>query len=103
MTNCEYCKVPFLIPCPFTMSFVLRGGWRPPCIGMPKGKASCMPLVGCSQNFLPFFPWPKPLSLGGSDLVVLVHRRPNAEQTLEHPWFKVSLGSDPMPRCHRVP
>lgn len=31
---------------------------------------------------------------GGPHLVVLLHRRPNAEQTLEHPWFKVSLGTE---------
>lgn len=71
-----------------------------------QGQAGCMALPGCtmgSQTLLPFFPWPKPLSLGGSHPMVSVHRRPNAEQTLEHPWFKVSLGMDPTPRGHGVP
>lgn len=36
---------------------------------------------------------PKHPGQGSPHLVVLLHRRPNAEQTLEHPWFKVSLGS----------
>lgn len=103
MTSCEYCRDPFPISCPFSMSFVLKGVWGLPCIGVPKGKAGSNTLLGCTMVSQTLLPWPKPLSLSGSHPMVLVHRRPNAEQTLEHPWFKVSLGSDPMPRGHRVP
>lgn len=30
-------------------------------------------------------------------LALLLHRRPNAEQTLEHPWFKVSPSTEQHP------
>lgn len=104
MTGCESCGVPG--PHPSSESLVLEGGWGPPCVGVPEGRLAVQPCRGAARAARPSCPplsWPKPPSLGHSHPVVLVHRRPNAEQTLEHPWFKVSLDRHPVPGGSGVP
>lgn len=104
MTGCECCEVPG--PCAAGVSLVVKGGWGPPCIEVPEGRLAAQPCWGAARAARPscLSPgWPKPPSPGASHPVVSVHRRPNAEQTLEHPWFKVSLSRDPVPSGSGVP